>query len=79
MTPGSAVRNPPQATRALRKSRWPSRLDLTQSLTGLILGVFMWGHMFFVSSILLGRDAMWTVARFFEGYHIFGRSIHALV
>ena len=31
------------------KSRWPARMDLAQSLTGLVLGLFMWGHMFFVS------------------------------
>ena len=34
--------------------------------------LFMWGHMFFVSSILLGKDAMWTVTKFFEGYFFFG-------
>ena len=32
-----------------RKSRWPARMDLAQSPTGLVLGLFMWGHMFFVS------------------------------
>jgi fumarate reductase subunit C len=57
-----------------RKSRWPARLDLTQSVTGLLLALFMWGHMFFVSSILISKDAMWTVTRAFEGYFIFGRS-----
>jgi len=62
-----------------RSSRWPARLDLLQSLSGLTLGVFMWVHMFFVSSILLGRDAMWTVARFFEGYFFFGRPLPWLV
>jgi succinate dehydrogenase/fumarate reductase cytochrome b subunit len=60
--------------RAMGKSRWPARLDLVQSLSGLLLALFMWGHMFFVSSILLGKDAMWTVTRFFEGYFLFGRS-----
>ena len=40
------------------RNRWPARLDFAQSATGLILGLFMWGHMFFVSSILLGYDAM---------------------
>ena len=39
----------------------------------------MWGHMFFVSSILLGKDAMWTVTKVFEGYFLFGRSLPALV
>src|SRR5436190_9815270 len=57
-----------------RASRWPARLDLTQSATGLLLVVFMWGHMFFVSSILVGNDAMWTITKFFEGYFFFGRS-----
>src|SRR6185295_12880823 len=60
--------------RAVRKSRWPARLDAVQSASGLLLALFMWGHMFFVSSILLGKDAMWTVTRFFEGYFLFGRS-----
>ena len=59
---------------AVRKSRWPARLDWLQSASGLVLALFMWGHMFFVSSILLGRDAMWTVTRFFEGYFVLGRS-----
>ena len=62
-----------------RSSRWPARLDLLQSGSGLALGLFMWVHMFFVSSILLGRDAMWTVARFFEGYFVFGRPLPWLV
>ena len=57
-----------------RKSRWPARMDLVQSATGLVLVLFMWGHMFFVSSILLGHEAMWTITKFFEGYFFFGRS-----
>jgi len=57
-----------------RKSRWPARLDLTQSVTGLVLVLFMWGHMFFVSSILVSKDAMWTITKAFEGYFVFGTS-----
>ena len=57
-----------------RASRWPARLDLTQSATGLALALFMWVHMAFVSSILISKDAMWTVTRFFEGYFLFGSS-----
>ena len=60
-------------------SSWPARLDLAQSLSGLALALFMWVHMLFVSSILLGRDAMWVVARFFEGYFFFGRPLPWLV
>jgi fumarate reductase subunit C len=55
-------------------SRWPARLDLVQSATGLLLVLFMWVHMGFVSSILISKDAMWTVTRFFEGYFLFGTS-----
>ena len=60
-------------------NRWPARLDLTQSLSGLVLALFMWGHMAFVSTILISRDAMWTVSRFFEGTFLFGRPIPGLV
>lgn len=60
-------------------SHWPARLDLAQSLSGLLLGLFMWGHMLFVSSILLGKDAMWIVTKAFEGYFVFGRSFPGLV
>ena len=52
----------------------PARLDWLQSITGLLLALFMWGHMLFVSSILISPKVMWTVTRMFEGYFIFGRS-----
>jgi fumarate reductase subunit C len=39
----------------------------------------MWGHMFFVSSILVSNDAMWTITKMFEGYFVFGRSYPAIV
>jgi len=74
MTTGSVLATGAARPRRDRKSRWPARLDWMQSTSGLLLALFMWGHMFFVSSILLGKDAMWTVTRFFEGYFIFGRS-----
>ncbi len=61
------------------KSRVPALLDLTQSVTGLLLALFMWGHLVFVSSILVGKDAMYTVTRMFEGYYLFGRSYPWLV
>ncbi len=70
---------PPRNRSAGTASRWPARLDWLQSASGVVLALFMWGHMFFVSSILLGKDAMWTVTKFFEGYFIFGRSFPWLV
>ncbi|MDH3451835.1 MAG: fumarate reductase cytochrome b subunit [Gammaproteobacteria bacterium] len=63
----------------VRKSRWPAVLDLAQSASGLFLALFMWAHMFLVSSILLGKDAMYAVTRFFEGFYFFGRSYPAIV
>jgi len=61
------------------RKRWPARLDLVQSVSGLVLALFMWGHMFFVSSILLGKDAMWTITKMFEGYFLFGRPYPGIV
>lgn len=49
------------------KSRTPARLDFIQSATGLFLALFMWAHMFFVSSILVSKDFMYDVTKFFEG------------
>ncbi len=60
-------------------SVWPARLDLLQSATGLLLALFMWLHMFFVSSILIGKDAFWGMARFFEGYFFLGYPLPLLV
>lgn len=54
------------------KSRLPALFDLTQSVSGLLLALFMWGHMLFVSSILISKDAMYTISRMFEGYYLFG-------
>jgi fumarate reductase subunit C len=64
---------------ASRKSHWPARLDFAQSASGLLLALFMWGHMFFVSSILISNDAMWTITKMFEGYFVFGRSYPVIV
>ena len=58
---------------------WPARLDLLQSLSGLLLVLFIWGHMFFESSILLGKDAMLWVTKMFEGEHLFGQPYPLLV
>lgn len=65
--------------RIVRKSHWPARLDLVQSASGLFLGLFMWGHMAFVSSILISKDAMWWVTRMFEGQFVFGERYPGIV
>lgn len=63
----------------VKKSRLPARLDYIQSVTGLILALFMWGHLLLVSSILLGKDAMYAVSKALEGEFIFGQSYPILV
>ena len=63
----------------VRRSRIPAKLDYIQSMTGLILALFMWGHLLLVSSILLGKDVMYTVTKFLEGQMIFGQSYPILV
>ena len=50
----------------IKKSRVPARLDLLQSGTGLVLGLFMWIHMILVASILLGKGSFNFVARTME-------------
>jgi len=60
-------------------NRGPARADILQSLTGLLLVLFIWGHMFFESSILLGKDAMYWVSKMFEGEHVFGKPYPGLV
>src|SRR4029434_7576234 len=65
--------------RRTRKSHWPARLDFVQSASGLFLGLFMWGHMAFVSTILISKDAMWWVTKMFEGQFLFGRSYPGIV
>jgi fumarate reductase subunit C len=61
------------------KSRWPARLDFVQSASGLFLGLFMWGHMAFVSTILISKDAMWWVTKMFEGQLFLGKSYPGIV
>jgi len=50
----------------VKKSRIPARLDLAQSGSGLVLGLFMWAHMILVASILLGKGSFDSVAKFME-------------
>jgi len=54
-----------------KKSRVPAKLDYLQSATGLILGLFMWGHMLLVSSILISKDFMYTITKLLEASFIF--------
>jgi fumarate reductase subunit C len=50
----------------VKNSRIPARLDFLQSGTGLILGLFMWVHMFLICSIIFGPDVFNFVAGMME-------------
>ena len=52
------------------KSKIPAKLDFLQSATGLILAIFILFHLIFESSILLGKDSMYTLTKMFEGEFI---------
>lgn len=53
-------------TKEGKKSRTPAKYDKLLTATGVILALFMMGHMFFVSTILLGKDVMYKVTKLFE-------------
>ena len=52
--------------RRQKKSKVPARLDVAQSLTGLVLGLFILGHILFVSAILLGPEVAYKVDKALE-------------
>lgn len=64
---------------ATKLNKWPMWFDVIQGATGLILVLFMWTHMFMVSSILLGKDSMYWVTKMFEGEPLFGKPYPILV
>jgi fumarate reductase subunit C len=57
----------------------PARLDFIQSLTGLILGVFIMGHILFEASILISNEMMYRVTIMFEGYYFFGETYPGII
>lgn len=57
----------------MKSSRWPARLDRWQSISGLVLALFIWVHLLGDSSILLGDEAFRAVGHFWEGSLLFGQ------
>ena len=56
-----------------------ARLDFLQSFTGILLALFISGHILFESSILISKDAMYAMTQFFEGYYFFGEKHPVIV
>ena len=57
----------------------PARLDFIQSSTGLILAIFIMGHILFEASILISNDMMYRVTLMFEGYYFFGERYPGII
>jgi len=57
----------------------PARIDFTQSLTGLILAIFIMGHILFEASILISNEMMYKVTLMFEGYYFFGERYPGII
>ena len=57
----------------------PARLDFIQSATGIILALFISGHILFESTILISNNAMYTMTEFFEGYYFFGEKYPSII
>jgi len=57
----------------------PARLDFLQSLTGLILALFITGHIMFEASILISNEMMYRVTIMFEGYYFFGEKYPGII
>lgn len=57
----------------------PARLDFIQSSTGLILAIFIMGHLLFEASILISNEAMYKMTIMFEGYYFFGETYPGIV
>lgn len=62
-----------------KKSRIPARLDFTQSATGLFLGLFMWVHMIFVSTILVSESFFNSVVHFLELKFVYDNPIMSYI
>jgi len=59
--------------------KMPAKLDFLQSLTGLILALFISGHIIFESSILVSNEMMYKVTIMFEGYYFFGETYPGII
>ncbi len=57
----------------------PAKLDFLQSATGVILAVFIMGHILFEASILISNEMMYKVTLMFEGYYFFGERYPGII
>lgn len=60
-----------QQSKNNKKSRWPAKLDNLQSMTGILLVLFLMGHLLFDALIIFGDGAMYKFVQFTEMSFIF--------
>lgn len=53
-----------------KSPRFSARVELAEMLSGLLLVLFMWGHLLMLSTILFGESTMNGLAVFLEEYYI---------
>ena len=54
----------------MKNPRFAARGDLIEMISGLLLVLFMFGHMLMLSTILFGQDTMNALAAFLEDLYI---------
>jgi len=59
--------------------KMPAILDFLQSATGLVLALFIMGHILFEASILISNEMMYKVTLMFEGYYFFGERYPGII
>ena len=62
-----------------KKSKIPAKLDFIQSASGLFLGLFMWAHMMFVSTILVSENFFNSVVHFLELKFVYDNPIMSYI
>lgn len=54
----------------IKNPRFSARVELAEMVSGLLLVLFMWGHLMMLSTILFGESTMNGLAEFLEEYYI---------
>ena len=54
----------------LQNPRYVARIELVEMLSGVLLVLFMWGHLTMLGTILFGEQTMNSLARFLESVYL---------
>lgn len=77
LVPPTTTRRPGPPAARIAAPRWPARLDLVQSTTGLALAAFLVLHTFFVGTLLISPEAFDAIVRMTDLTFVFGYPVHA--